>query len=112
VDYTHIVFDFDDKIEEVRVGPGAAVEHRDGYALRERLPEGAETRPFSAEELERRRRRFFETFTGIAEEAGGNQIVLRLYEFLKLLSVEVYDRYMGRLTLADSADRAAHTWEV
>jgi hypothetical protein len=58
------------------------------------------------EELDRRKQGLFDTFTRIAETAGGNQIIIRVYEMLKLLSVEVYDRYLGLLTLATDAEVA------
>jgi hypothetical protein len=41
----------------------------------------------------------FERFTRIAEAAGGNQIVLTAYDALGLLTMDVYDRYIGLLTL-------------
>ncbi|MFP4212221.1 MAG: hypothetical protein ACLFR8_13335 [Alkalispirochaeta sp.] len=41
----------------------------------------------------------FERFTRVAEAAGGNQIVLTVYDALGLLTMDVYDRYIGLLTL-------------
>ncbi len=43
----------------------------------------------------------FKHYTDIAETAGGNQIIVRINELIKIISVECYDRYMGLLTLND-----------
>jgi len=36
----------------------------------------------------------------VAEVSGGNQIILNVFDFLKIITVETYDRYMGLLTIA------------
>jgi len=43
----------------------------------------------------------FERFTRIAEVAGGNQVVLTEFSALGLITVELYDRYVGLLSLAE-----------
>ncbi|NBF40336.1 MAG: hypothetical protein GVY14_07960 [Spirochaetes bacterium] len=43
----------------------------------------------------------FERFTHIAEAAGGNQVVLTEFSALGLITVELYDRYAGLLSLAE-----------
>ena len=42
----------------------------------------------------------YRDFTEIAETCGGNQIILKVNELMKIVSVECYDRYLGLLTLA------------
>ena len=106
VDYTQIIFDFNEELEELMVLDGNAVQVRDGYADRNTIDDNAVTRQMTPEELDRRKQGLFDTFTRIAETAGGNQIIIRVYEMLKLLSVEVYDRYLGLLTLATDAEVA------
>ena len=106
VDYTQIIFDFNEELEELTVFDGNAVQVRDGYADRNTVDDNAVTRQMTPEELDRRKQGFFDTFTRIAETAGGNQIIIRVYEMLKLLSVEVYDRYLGLLTLATDSEIA------
>ena len=52
------------------------------------------------EELEERTKRIFEKFTELALASGGNQILPKINELTRLISVECYDRYLGLLTLA------------
>ncbi len=101
IDYTQLIFDFNENVTELQVTDDTDILVKDGYADNRHLPESAAVREYTPEELEQRKNRFYQTFTRIAETAGGNQIIVRIYEYLKLISVEVYDRYLGLLTLAD-----------
>ena len=101
IDYTHIVFDFNDQISEIALERKDGVRVTDGYVDASDLPDSQAVRELTPAELEERRRSMYEVFTALATAAGGNQIVLKVYEFLKLLSVEVYDRYLGMLTVSE-----------
>ena len=52
------------------------------------------------EELKVKKKKYFEIFTKFANSCGGNQIILNVFDFLKIITVETYDRYMGLLTIA------------
>jgi hypothetical protein len=101
IDYTQLIFDFNESITELQVTEESGIVIKDGYADNRYLPESAAVREFTQEELEERKNKFYQTFTRIAESAGGNQIIVRIYEYMKLISVEVYDRYLGLLTIAE-----------
>ena len=100
MDFTQIVFGFESDVIEFSSDKKQTVEMRDGLVVTESLPEEALARVLKGEELDAWKDRTFNGFTGIAEAAGGNQIIIKLYEMFKLIAVEVYDRYMGLLTLA------------
>jgi hypothetical protein len=46
------------------------------------------------EELKVKKKKYFEIFTKFANSCGGNQIILNVFDFLKIITVETYDRYM------------------
>lgn len=100
VDYTQILLHFDDELRRVFEGPDST-SATDGIV--ETGPDESDVpfRALSDEELDRDVTRRLDTFTSIAEAAGGNQIVLTVYPVLGLLSLELYDRYLGLLTLLD-----------
>ena len=52
------------------------------------------------EALDEKMKGIYKNFTEIAETCGGNQIILRVNELMRIVSVECYDRYLGLLTLA------------
>jgi hypothetical protein len=98
VDYTQILLhNIDDFTREVR--PEFA--HFPAVDRRIRQPEdGTEIgRKLTDVEKQNRINTRFDRFTNIAETAGGNQIVLTAYDALGLLTMDVYDRYIGLLTL-------------
>jgi hypothetical protein len=98
VDYTQILLHTDEDLRhEVTSEPGEFVVKdkmiADGDVDAERI------RTLSDEEVEQRREGRFGQFTRIAEEAGGNQVVLTEFLALGLVTVELYDRYVGLLSL-------------
>ncbi len=56
------------------------------------------------EQLDSKMKKMYEDFTNIANICGGNQIILKINEFIKIVTVECYDRYLGALTLATKKD--------
>lgn len=97
VDYTQILLHSDGELNDSRRVPDGSVVAIDGVIEGE-LPAGAQ--PLTAAEIARLREERFDRFTRVAEHAGGNQVVLTLYRALRLVSLELYDRYVGLLTLA------------
>ena len=98
IDYTQILLHQDDELKHVTKDEHSDLESTDGLLSGE-FDFDTIARTLTPEELEEAKGRRFDTFTRIAQAAGGNQIVLTLYDALSLLSLEVYDRYLGLLTL-------------
>ncbi len=96
IDYTQVVFDFDDDIKYENTGPVSEKNVKDGYVV----GGSAERRELNSEHLQNLKDRICGSFTEIAEHCGGNQIILRVNELAKIVSVECYDRYLGLLTIA------------
>lgn len=97
VDYTQILLHSDGELEDSLSVPDGSVDALDGV-IEGDIPSGATK--LTAAEVEQFRTTRFERFTEIAEHAGGNQVVLTVYRALRLISLELYDRYVGLLTLA------------
>ena len=100
IDYTQLIFFINDDIRyEVE---GKIPDHliKDRTFLEEKLPSGVKSKTLSEEELEIKKKKYLDKFTQFAEACGGNQIVISIYDFINLISVECYDRYVGMLTLA------------
>lgn len=103
IDYTQILLHSDGELNDSVNVPDGTVPSLDGVIEGE-LPEGAAA--LTAEEIESLRSTRFERFTEIAEHAKGNQVVLTVYRALRLISLELYDRYVGLLTLAGRGGRS------
>lgn len=100
VDFTQILLHSADDHKSEVLPEFAHLKATDGYV---KLPDdGREIgRERSQEEQQRLIRARFDNFTRIAETAGGNQVVLTAYDALGLLTMDVYDRYIGLLTLVE-----------
>lgn len=97
-DYTQILLHTDEDLRrEVENAPGE-FEIRDNMIVDEIVPEDRII-TLSEETLQKRREGRFSDFTRIAEIAGGNQVVLTEFDALGLVTVEIYDRYVGLLSL-------------
>ena len=96
IDYTQIIFNL---AEEMRMEVDGADPDDvvDGHVI---AHDGLEHIELTDEELEAKKKRIFVEFTELARVAGGNQILLKIDELSRLISVECYDRYLGLLTLA------------
>jgi hypothetical protein len=101
VDYTQIIFDLRHEFDEVVEGNPARMKIVDNIAVN---GQELKTRKTTPEEKERMRSDTLEGFTAIARTAGGNQIVMNIDEAMRFVAVEVYDRYLGLLTLASPGD--------
>ncbi|TGL59389.1 VWA domain-containing protein [Leptospira ognonensis] len=101
IDYTQIVFSIGEEKRHIIQGDASRYKSIDGY-----LPEGikAETRYLNDLEWKEAKDKSYGNFMKVAEACGGNLIILDIYDFLNLVSIEVYDRYMGQLTLSKSTD--------
>lgn len=104
IDYTQIVLHHHDDLRYPVRDEYLHLAATDGLIDDERRAEleasGIEiAEPRSEPELQQALDRRFDRFTALAETAGGNQIVLTLFPALALVNLEVYDRYLGLLTL-------------
>jgi len=123
MDYTQIIFNIhDEQRHEVEFPDGRpssvvdnVVDDVQGSMVRVEL---------SDEALDRKMKGIYRDFSEIAEVCGGNQVILRINELVRIVSVECYDRYMGLLTLAtreqtntirnqsfEEAERNVKKWE-
>jgi|GEM_PF-3433554 len=105
VDYTQVLLHHDDDLRHVLKDEFAYLGSTDGMVDDERTARleenGADfSRARTDEEFATAVEERFRAFTRIAENAGGNQIVLTMVPALAVVSLEVYDRYLGLLTLA------------
>lgn len=98
VDYTQIIFDIDEDRRVEYRGLSGSEKLLDGFLIN-RPPGTTEVR-LNDTEWKNKKAEMYEIFTEVAHACGGNQIIVSLYELANLISVEVYDRYMGNLTLA------------
>jgi len=98
VDYTQILLHTDEDLRHEVTHGGGEFEIRDNLIVDEIVPEDRIV-TLSEEALCERREGRFSDFTRIAEIAGGNQVVLTEFAVLGLVTVEIYDRYVGLLSL-------------
>ncbi|MBP7281726.1 MAG: VWA domain-containing protein [Leptospiraceae bacterium] len=98
VDYTQIVFDIN---EDRRIG-------YHGLTGKEKILDGflagssqglTEIRLNDAD-WNSKKAEIYETFTEVAHACGGNQIIINIFELMGLIAVEVYDHYMGLITVS------------
>jgi len=71
----------------------------DGYSLDDNAEKF--TRVLTDAEFEEKKRETYNEYTSFAEALNGNQIIVKIYDFLKLISIEVFDRYTGFLSLSE-----------
>ncbi len=100
IDYTQLIFDIkEEQRHEVTFPKGVVsssiidnvVEDMDDNMTRVELTDDA---------LDNKMKGIYKDFTKIAENCGGNQIILKINELIRIVSIECYDRYLGLLTLA------------
>ncbi len=100
LDFTQIIFYMNDDLRYEFIEGNSSINFDPGSLSIEELLEGKKIRVLNDEELKIKKKKYFEIFTKFANSCGGNQIILNVFDFLKIITVETYDRYMGLLTLA------------
>lgn len=102
IDYTQIMLSLSETFDEI-TSEEANLVIRDRLVDPDSIPGNATRRSYTPEEVEAAHRRIGETFTSIADACNGNQIILTVDPALKLVMAEVFDRYLGLMTLAESS---------
>ncbi len=98
VDYTQIIFDInEDRRVEYR---GLTGSEKSIDVFLPNSPPGVTPIRLSDVDWNNRKAEIYEIFTEVAHACGGNQVIINIYELMSLISVEVYDHYMGSLTLS------------
>ncbi len=102
LDYTQLIFKLEDDLRNEVEDPGGSLKVVDGY-----VDESDDTKIYTLtdEELEQKKNGICNKFTDIARACGGNQIIIKINELVKLVSVECYDKYLGALTLATAKEQ-------
>jgi hypothetical protein len=100
IDYTQIIFDiWEEQRHEIILPEGQLdISVIDNCVSEE--TEDIVRHELKDDELDQKMKGIYKSFTEIAEHCGGNQIILKINELIKIVSVECYDRYLGLLTLA------------
>lgn len=98
VDYTQIIFDINEDRRTEYQGLTGKEKILDGFMAGKN--HGLTSVRLNDNEWKNRKAEIFESFTEVAHACGGNQIIINVYELMSLISVEVYDHYMGLLTLS------------
>ncbi|MBP6740175.1 MAG: VWA domain-containing protein [Leptospiraceae bacterium] len=98
IDYTQIIFDINEDRRVEYQGLNGSEKSLDGFLTNP--PPGITSVRLNDADWRNRKAEIYEIFTEVAHACGGNQIIISVYELMSLISVEVYDRYMGRLTLS------------
>jgi hypothetical protein len=101
IDYTQIVFNLSEEFDELVDDDQGRIEVVDNIAVN---GQELKTRRTTPEEREKLWTETMDCFTALARAAGGNQIVMNIDRALRFVAVEVYDRYLGLLSLASPAD--------
>lgn len=99
LDYLQILLHTDDDLRHEVVSARGEFEVKDNTISESDLP-ADRILTLDADALKARLDTRFENFTRVAEIAGGNQVVLTEFTALGLVTVELYDRYVGLLSLA------------
>jgi len=100
IDYTQLIFDIKDEQRHEVLFPDGRT---DGAVIDNVVSEIKDNMvevELTDEALDRKMKGIYKDFTEIAETCGGNQIILKINELIRIVSVECYDRYLGLLTLA------------
>jgi hypothetical protein len=100
IDYTQLIFNIKDEQRHEIVFPDGRA---DGAVIDNVVSEIKESMvqvESTDRALDRKMKGIYKDFTEIAETCGGNQIILKINELIRIVSVEGYDRYLGLLTLA------------
>jgi hypothetical protein len=100
IDFTQIIFYMNDDLRYEFIDGNPSLNFFAGALSIEELLEGKKIKVLTDEELKVKKKKYFEIFTKFANSCGGNQVILNIFDFLKIITVETYDRYMGLLTLA------------
>ncbi len=95
IDYTQIILSMNDEERE------RAIPKEPGHVIDGCLPEGhaGESVRLSHSEFDEYKKSKYHQYAQIAEIANGNQIIADIHEYLGLLSIQAYDRYMGANSL-------------
>lgn len=109
IDYTQIIFSINDDKRLRLKGDTSKIKLIDGFAVDKG---NLESYTLSDEEWSKEKLMIHEQFTRVAEACGGNQLILNIYDLLNMVSFEVYDRYMGMLTLANTPSVEAAVREI
>ena len=99
VDYLQILLHTDDDLRHQVVGARGEFEIRDDTVSESDVP-AERIIALDSDALKKRVDARFDDFTRVAETAGGSQVVLTEFTALGLVTVELYDRYVGLLSLA------------
>jgi len=98
IDYTQIIFDINEDRRVEYKGLSGSEKIMDGFLVNP--PPGITPIRLNDTDWKNRKAEIYEIFTEVAHACGGNQIIINVNELMSLISVEVYDRYMGSLTLS------------
>ncbi len=98
IDYTQIIFDINEDRRTEYKGLSGSEKMMDGFLTH--VPPGVSPVRLNDSDWINRKAEIYEVFTEVAHACGGNQIIIGIYELMSLISVEVYDYYMGKLTLS------------
>ncbi len=98
IDYTQLIFDMKDEQRHEVILPDRATDVIDNVVSE--MTDDMVPVELTDEALDEKMKGIYKGFTEIAETCGGNQIILRVNELMRIVSVECYDRYLGLLTLA------------
>ncbi len=99
VDYLQILLHTDDDLRHQVVGARGEFAIRDDTVSESDVPV-ERIIALDSDALKKRVDARFDDFTRVAETAGGSQVVLTEFTVLGLVTVELYDRYVGLLSLA------------
>jgi len=98
IDYSQIIFDISEDRRVDYQGLTGKDKILDGLPVGHN--HGLTTIRLNDADWKNRKAEIYEKLTEIAHAAGGNQIILNANELIGLISIEVYDHYMGMLTLS------------
>lgn len=101
VDYLQILLHTDDDLRQQVVGNRGEFEVKDDTVAATDIP-AERIITLDSEALKKQVDARFDSFTRIAEIANGNQVVLTEFSALGLVTVELYDRYVGLLSLPEA----------
>lgn len=107
IDYTQIMLSMSEQFTEI-LDRTEDITVRDRIADPDTIPEDAECREYTEEEVVETHKRIGANFTSVADACNGNQIVLKVDPSLRNVVVEVFDRYMGLMTVAEGLHRTPH----
>jgi hypothetical protein len=107
IDYTQLIFDIKDEQRHEVVFPDGQPGSGVVDNVVSEVDDNMVQVELTDEALDRKMKGIYHEFTEIAEACGGNQVIIRINELIRIVSVECYDRYMGLLTLATRKETEA-----